>query len=260
LDTKFGDYIAVNLRNRVALVTIDRAPHNHASVGMLRGLADALEALDGDPACRAVVLATAGRVFCAGADFASRRSNLDDGGGGLSGLYEQATRLFAVATPMVAAVQGPAVGAGLGLALVADFRVAAPEARFVANFVKLGLHPGFGLTYTLPRLIGVQRAQLMLLTGRRVKPDDALRWNLVDEIAPADELLTASLRLARELAENAPLSVLATRRALRRDLAETVRRHIVHEREQQMILRTTHDFVEGRRAVAERRPGNFIGA
>src|SRR5690606_4453570 len=121
--------------------------------------------------------------------------------------------------PIVVAVQGAAVGAGLGLALVGDFRVAAPEARFTANFVKLGFHPGFGLTHTLPLLIGQQRANLMFLTGRRIKPDEALAWGLVDQVCEAPVLLPTAQALAREIAENAPLAVVATKKTLRGDLA-----------------------------------------
>src|SRR6202043_3660302 len=104
----------------------------------------------------ASVLAAAGKSFCAGADLASPEGVGGSGLAGVSPLYYQAVRLFAVKKPIVATVQGAAVGAGLGLALVADFRVVAPEARFASNFVKLGFHPGFGITYTLPRLIGQQ--------------------------------------------------------------------------------------------------------
>jgi len=157
-------------------------------------------------------------------------------------------------------VQGAAVGAGLGLALVADFRVAAPEARFTANFVKLGFHPGFGITHTLPRVIGMQRAQLMCLTGRRIRADEALVWGLVDEIAPLEGLRDAALTLARELAENAPLAVESTRATLRAGLAEAVRTQTDHELIEQTWLRATADFAEGVKSVNERRPGVFVGA
>ena len=179
--------------------------------------------------------------------------------GGVSELYDQAVRLFSVEKPIVAAVQGAAVGAGLGLALVADFRVASPDARFSANFVKLGFHPGFGLTHTLPRVVGAQRADLMFLTGRRVRAEEALAWGLVDELVPGEELRQSAFALAAELAENAPLAVVATRKTLRGKLAEAVRAATAHEHGQQTVLRATEDFAEGVRAVAERRPGRFKG-
>ncbi|WP_304176341.1 enoyl-CoA hydratase/isomerase family protein, partial [Phenylobacterium aquaticum] len=118
---------------------------------------------------------------------------------------------------------------------------------------------GFGLTHTLPRLIGQQRANLMFLTGRRVKAEDGLAWGLVDEVVPLDQLLSVAKALALEIAENAPLAVVATRKTLRGDLAKAVRDQTNHEHGQQTVLRATEDFAEGVRAVQERRAGNFKG-
>jgi len=252
--------VSVARDGHVAIVVIDRPPNNHVTVELMRGLADALMTLDGEKDIRCVVLASAGKAFCAGADFAS---STPLGGGSEDGtalLYGQAVRLFSSKKPIVAAVQGAAVGAGLGLALVADFRVAAPEARFVGNFVKLGFHPGFGITHTLPRVVGQQRATLMCLTGRRVKAEEALEWGLVDELVPLEELRAAAMRLAREIAENAPLALMATRATMRADLAAAVKAQTDKEHAEQAILRKTKDFQEGILAVRERRPGNFTGA
>jgi enoyl-CoA hydratase/carnithine racemase len=243
----------------VAVVTLNRPPHNFVSVDFMCDLADALEAVDADDAARAIVLQSEGKTFCGGADFSSSDDKVASGMDGVQALYAQAVRLFSVETPIVAAVQGAAVGAGLGLALVADFRVAAPEARFVGNFVKLAFHPGFGLTYTLPRVIGQQRANLMFLTGRRIKAEEALAWGLADEVVPAGELRAAALRLAREIAENAPLAVISTRKTLRAGLAEAVKAQTAIEHREQALLRQTEDFKEGVRSVAERRPGNWLG-
>lgn len=256
---RFGDDISLEMDGRVAVITFERPPLNHVSVDLIRELANALESIDRSGEARAAVLQSNGKVFCAGADLVATPS-----GGGLAmtsvnSLYDEALRLFACQTPIVAAVQGAAVGAGLGLAVAADFRVAGPEARFSANFVKLGFHPGFALTHTLPRLIGEQRAALMSLTGRRVKAEDALAWGLVDELVPADQLRAAALTLAREIAENAPLALRATRKTLRAGLVEAVRAATDHEHAEQSVLRKTEDYAEGVRAVAERRAGNFVG-
>lgn len=255
----YGDHVKVALDGHVAVVTLDRPPHNFVSVEFMADLADAMEAADGTHGVRAIVLQSEGRTFSGGADFSSPTDRVASGMGGVGDLYAQAVRLFSVETPIVAAVQGSAVGAGLGLAMVADFRVAAPEARFVANFVKLAFHPGFGLTHTLPRVIGQQRANLMFLTGRRIKAEEGLGWGLVDEVVPMDDLRAAALRLANEIAENAPLAVVATRKTLRAKLAADVRAQTAIEHEQQTLLRATDDFAEGVRSVAERRPGNFTG-
>jgi enoyl-CoA hydratase/carnithine racemase len=249
-------HFAVEQKGHVAVLTFSRPPVNHVSAPVIRELADLVERLDADPQVRALVLQAEGKVFCAGADLgnaAERPAGQDF----VMSLYVEAMRLFRTATPMVAAVQGAAVGAGLGLSLVADFRVASPEARFAANFVKLGFHPGFGLSVTLPRLIGEQRAALMLLTGRRIKPDEAQAWGLVDEVS--EDVRGAALRLAEEIAENAPLGVASTRKTLRAGLAEAVRAATLHEHFEQAWLRTTEDYAEGVRAVAERRPGDFKG-
>ncbi len=255
------EHIEVTTAGHVATLVIDRPPHNHVNAALIGALADVLEELDEDRDCRAIVLATAGKVFCGGADLSGDKPLVTDTGERETPiLYRNAVRLFAAKTPIVAAVQGAAVGAGLGLALVADFRVAAPEARFSANFVTLGFHAGFGISRTLPRLIGQQKASLMMLTGRRVKAEDALRYGLVDEIAPLDDLRAAATRLAEEIAANAPLGVRATRATLRGDLAKAVEAQTDHERAEQDRLMATADFREGIRAVAERRPGNFIGA
>ena len=254
MKTSFGDHVRVAADGHVA---VDRPPYNHVTVGFMRDLADAFDAIDGEIELRCSVLQAEGKNFCAGADLVSRE---DAGGlGSVNPLYDEAVRLFSARKPIVAAVQGAAVGAGLGLAVMADFRVASPDARFAANFVKLGFHPGFGLTHTLPRLIGHTKAELMCLTGRRVKAEDGLAWGLVDEVVPLEDLRPAALRLAREIAENAPLAIVSTRKTLRGDLAAAVRAQTDKEALEQGWLRDTEDYREGVKSVSERRVGNFVG-
>jgi enoyl-CoA hydratase/carnithine racemase len=256
---RYGE-VSVTVDGHVAVLEIDRPPHNFVSVQLMADLADALEEVDQARELRASVLCAAGKSFCAGADLASPEGVGGQGMAGVSPLYYQAVRLFSVRKPIVAAVQGAAVGAGLGLALVADFRVVAPEARFASNFVKLGFHPGFGVTYTLPRVVGLQRAHLMCLTGRRVKGEEALAWGLADQLVPLAEVRAAAVELGRELAANAPLAVEATRATLRAGLAAGVKAQTDHELIEQSRLRATADFAEGVRSVNERRPGRFVGA
>ena len=259
MKSQYGD-VSVATEGHVAILTFDRRPNNHVSVESMRDLADALFDVDADKTLRVSVLASAGKAFCAGADLASPTGVGGEGMKGINPLYVEAVRLFSAKKPIVAAIQGAAVGAGLGLALVADFRVAAYEARFCANFVKLGFHPGFGITHTLPRVVGVQRANLMCLTGRRIKGEEALAWGLADALAPLDNLRDETLAFAREIAENAPLAVEATRATLRADLAAAVKAQTDHELVEQTRLRATADFAEGVKAVNERRPGVFVGA
>ncbi len=152
----------------VATVELHRPPNNFFDVALIRSLAEAYELVDGRRDCRAVVLCSEGKHFCAGADFAPADPPVAgaqpaSSAEGSSTLYDEALRLFAAATPVVAAVQGAAVGGGLGLACSADFRVAAPEARFSANFARLGFHHGFALSATLPAIVGHQHALDLLL-------------------------------------------------------------------------------------------------
>lgn len=244
----------------VSILTLRNPPLNHLGLGAIEALADAFDSADADPAVRAIVLRAEGRVFCAGADLIHANPVADPlPPGARSPFYMAAARLFGVQTPVVAAVQGAAVGAGLGLALVADFRIATPEARFVANFVQLGLHPGFGISAVLERVIGRQRAAMMLLTGRRIRGEEAERWGLVDQLVAADALDATALALAHEVAAGAPLAVASTRRTLRGDLRALVEMATDHELAEQARLMRTEDFVEGVRAVSERRPGRFVG-
>lgn len=259
---KYGDATVELSKDYVATVEIHRPPHNFFDDALIRNLADAFEALDRNPDCRAILLAAEGKSFCAGANFQSRpeQNPLNQGQtGGSNPLYLEAVRMFRCAKPVVAAIQGPAIGGGLGLALVADFRVASPEARFAGNFVKIGIHPGFGLTYTLPRLIGPQRAALLLLSGRRIDGETAVAWGLADQLSPADKLRADARALAAELAENAPLAVISTRATLRDKLADTIEAQTRHELKEQTRLMKTEDHREGVKAVAERRPGRFVG-
>jgi len=244
--------VAVERSGHVALVEMRRPPHNFFNVPLLSALADAFEALERDDDCRAVVLAAQGKSFCAGADFSGGQRNDRDA------LYGQAARLFAMRKPVVAAVQGPAIGGGLGVALVADFRVTCPQARFSANFTRLGFHPGFGLSHTLPRLIGEQQAALLFYTGRRVDGAQAHALGLADELVDSPEQTRErALALAAEIAASAPIAVEATRATLRAGLAERVRAAIAHEVVQQQLHFATTDCREGLAAAAERREPVF---
>ncbi len=260
---KFGDATVELSKDYVATVEIHRPPHNYFDDALIRSLADAFETLDKRPECRAIVLAAEGKSFCAGANFQSRPENnplnQSQTPSGSNPLYLEAVRLFRCKKPVIAAIQGAAIGGGLGLSLVADFRVAAPEARFAGNFVKIGIHPGFGLTYTLPRLIGPQRAALMLLSGRRVDGETAVAWGLADQLSSMDKLRDDAHALAAEIAEAAPLALLSTRATLRDKLADAVEAQTRHELKEQTWLMKTEDHREGVKAVAERRSGNFIG-
>jgi 2-(1,2-epoxy-1,2-dihydrophenyl)acetyl-CoA isomerase len=251
--------ILVTRSGHVVQAELNKPPANYFDEPMLTALGDLLEELADDPQCRAVVLCAAGKHFCAGADFSSRTGVGEDGGEGAGRIYRQAVRIFAANVPIVAAVQGSAVGGGLGLACAADFRVASPETRFVANFSRLGFHQGFGLTVSLPEIVGGQLAKEMLYTGARIDGARAYAAGLADRLVPAEELRGAAHALAEQIAEAAPLAVASIRATMRNGLADRVAVALEHELAEQTRLRRTEDFAEGIQANLNRRDPVFHG-
>jgi enoyl-CoA hydratase/carnithine racemase len=258
--------VGVEVVGHVAVVEMQDPPHNFLSWSQVEGVAEALESFEHDPNVRAAVLCAQGRSFCAGADFGGDAGPLGEGSadepvGGATTLrlYSAAARLCEVAIPFVAAVQGPAIGGGLGLAMTANLRVCSPEARFSANFAALGIHQGFGLSVLLPEQLGPTRAAEVLLTARRYTGEEAVAMGLADRCVPADELRSAALDLASQIAVNAPLAVRAINRTLRQGLGDRVRAATEREAELQRQLSSTNDAAEGIRAVTERRAGDFTG-
>jgi enoyl-CoA hydratase/carnithine racemase len=259
-----GD-IGVEKTGHVALVEIRRPPNNFFDIPLIKDIASAFERFDEDRNIRSVVLAAQGKAFCAGANYGdgstldAQGRRPDEPAPGVAPLYIEGNRLFRTKKPIIAAVHGAAVGGGLGLAMVADFRVTCPEARFCANFTRLGFHPGFGLTVTLPAVIGETKAALMFYTSRRVPGDEAYAMGLADVLVPQDQVRAAAIKLAAEISENSPLGLIATRMTMRGDVADRVRKATEHELKEQMRLRKTDDFKEGVKSVSERRVPDFKG-
>ena len=257
--------IGIEKSGHVVVIEIRRPPNNYFDIPLIKEIAGAFESFDDDIHIRVVVLAAQGKAFCAGANFGDgstldtqgRRPN--EPGPGVAPLYVEGNRLFRTKKPIIAAVHGAAVGGGLGLAMVADFRVTCPEARFCANFTRLGFHPGFGLTVTLPAVIGQTKAALMFYTSRRVTGQEAYAMGLADVLVPQQQVRDAAIKLAGEISENSPLGLIATRMTMRGDIADRVRKATDHELEEQTRLRKTEDFKEGVKAVFERRLPNFTG-
>ncbi len=238
----------------VSLVCLHRAPNNFFDTALLGAVADAYEELAESTSCRAIVLRSEGKHFCAGLDFANNKEQ------DIAALYRNALRIFAAPLPVVAAVQGAAIGGGLGLALSADFRIATPGSRFSANFSRLGFHHGFGLTVTLPRAVGEQRAADLLYSGRRVDGGEARALGLCDELVDDDDLLPAATAYARTLSGAGPLAVRSIRATLRLGLVDRLRLAMNHECAEQERLRRSSDFAEGLAASAARREPRFTGA
>jgi enoyl-CoA hydratase/carnithine racemase len=177
----------------------------------------------------------------------------------IAALYRNALRLFSAPLPVVAAVQGGAIGGGLGLALSADFRVATPTSRFSANFARLGFHHGFGLTVTLPRVVGEQQAAHLLYSGRRIDGTEALQLGLCDDLAEEGDLLAAAVSFAATITASGPLALRSIRATLREGLVDRLRLAMDHECAVQESLRSSSDFAEGIAASAERREPKFVG-
>ena len=249
----FGDVTARLDEEHVAEIELHRPPANYFDAALLSGIVDAIDWAAGQGG-RAVVLCAEGKHFCAGLDFGATGKPEP---GALSYLYRTAGRLIDGPLPLVAAVQGSAIGGGLGLALAADFRVSAATSRFSANFARLGFHQGFGISLTLPAAIGRQRALELLATGRRISGDEALAIGLVDRLD--NDPRAGAHALAVEIAASAPQAVRSIRTTLRADLVDRFADMVDHEQAEQVRLMDTADFREGIAASLARRPPEFTG-
>ena len=247
--------VTIEFVGHVAMVEFHRPPNNYFDTALITQIADAYEQLDDNGECRAIVLCAEGKHFCAGADF----SQPDENRSSPKELYALAIRLFRAKKPVVAAVQGAAIGGGLGLALSADFRVAARSSKFAANFSRLGFHPGFGITATLPRVVGQQKALEWMLTGERFGGEIGYTAGLFDDLAPDGDVRPAAIEFAERIAASAPLALTSIRATVRAGLAEAVATATARELEEQTRLRATADFLEGVAAAAQRRTPIFGG-
>tara|TARA_Y100001970_G_scaffold179520_1_gene218486 strand:+ start:38987 stop:39769 length:783 start_codon:yes stop_codon:yes gene_type:complete len=255
--------LRTEVHGNVGVVIMDRPPHNFLNFRQIHDIADALEKMQNDMAIRCAVLAADGRSFCAGADFAGDGVGGGDdevvGGDATLALYQGSGRLFDVTLPIVGAIQGPAVGGGLGLAMVPDIRITCPDARFSANFASLGIHQGFGMSVTLPQLLGPSRAAQVLYSAKRYKGEEAVAIGLADECVPSDQVRERALEVAAEIAANAPLALRAIKSTLRLGLGDQVREITQREAQLQAELSASDDAKEGIAAVGERRAGDFKG-
>ncbi len=249
----FGD-VTISLDDaQVAEVEMHRPPANYFDTALLSGIVEAVRWAEGQGG-RAVVLCSEGRHFCAGLDFGDiSRPDLD----ALRTLYDQAIALVSGPLPLVVAVQGAAIGGGLGLAMAGDLRVGTPDSRYSANFARLGFHQGFGLSVTLPATIGRQAASALLFTGRRIDGNEALRIGLCDRLS--DDPRAEAHALAEEIDRSAPLAVRSIRGTLRHGLVDSYAAAVEHERAEQLRLMETEDFTEGIAASLERRDPRFQG-
>jgi enoyl-CoA hydratase/carnithine racemase len=249
--------VTLAIDDRVAVVEMHRPPANFLNRDLLAGIADAGEEAQSAGA-RAIVLCSEGRHFCAGLNLSDRFGQLDPREAAAA-VYHQGMRIFALELPVIAAVQGTALGGGLGLACAADFRVASPETRFEANFSRLGFHHGFALSVTLPRIVGNQHAAFMLYSSAEVLGEQAHRIGLADRIVAQVDLRDQAIDLARQIAAAAPLAVKSMRCTLRQDLIEQLDKALEHELDEQARLWQTEDCAIGIQSARERQVPAFVG-
>jgi enoyl-CoA hydratase len=260
--------VTLETRNEdIALLTLRRPERlNALSWEMVEELHAAIDAVGKDSSVRVLVLTGAGRGFCSGIDLGA-----DDAVGtaeGMVSVFDRqelvaslATALRAIPQPVIAAVNGPAAGGGLALALAADVRIAAPQARFNVAFVRIGLSGGdVGVSYLLPRIVGLGTASEMMLTGRLVESEEALRTGLVNRVVAPESLLDAALDLAAEIATNSPFGVRMTKRALQRNVdATSLEAAIDLENRTQVLATRSEDMGEALSAFIEKRRPTFRG-
>ena len=259
--------VLYEVKDHIALITLNR-PDNRNSMtdDVLEGLRDAVGAARSDPEVRCVIVTGRGSSFCAGADFKSGVQRSDSPVGYESpherslAMYRPFLSILDVEVPTIAAMQGHAIGGGLGLAIVCDMRVANQTAKYGANFVRLGLHPGMATTYILPRLVGLPRATELLLTGRIFSGLEAAEIGLANYAVPGDQVLERARELAEEVASAAPIAVRWTKKSIYRGAAWDPRGPAELEAHAQSRTLETEDSKEGIRALLEKRPPEFKGS
>lgn len=222
----------------VGVIEIQHGAETYITVHLLRAVVAEMRTLDADPRCGAIVVRSEGKHFCAGRDWQTARDPEDTA----AAIYETAPELMSRAKPWIAELTGGSIGVGMGLALCADYRVAAESAYLWPKFVGIGIHHGFGLTATLPWLVGSQRATEMLSTGRRVSMPEALETGLVDRVVPLEGARDSAYAFAVELAGQPREALQAIKRTMRAGLRSEFDRSIAHEQAVQRTLYESADF------------------
>ena len=259
--------VLLSVEGAVATLSLNRPPRNTMTREVMACFAERLEEVRSTPAARVLIVTSVGKHFCAGAELGADIPGEAPALGGPPGTADRLREVYApflalmdLPIPTIAAVGGAAVGGGLGLALACDFRVVCPETRFMAPFVRLGIHPGMALTYLLPSIVGAARAMEMLLTGDEVRGELALSWGLANRCVPEPDLLDEAYSLAAQIAAGAPAVVRWTKRAVHRAIGLDPRAAADVEAMAQALTFGTKDAEEGMRAFLEKRVPEFTGS
>jgi 2-(1,2-epoxy-1,2-dihydrophenyl)acetyl-CoA isomerase len=257
--------IAVTTSDSVTTVTLNRPDKLNAFAGTMREeLLDALRVAESETSCRVVVITGAGRAFCAGGDVdfmagLQRNGNVDAFRKLLDAGRDVVTQIASMPKPVIASINGVAAGAGCNLALACDIRLASDAAKLGETFVRIGLHPDWGGTWLLPRLVGYGRAMELLATGRMVAADEALRIGMVDRVVPAAELAAETESLARAIAAGPPLAIAGIKRAMQASERNDLRTQLNLESQHQLDCFRSRDAAEGMAAFFEKRSAAFEG-
>lgn len=250
----------------ITTITLNRPEKLNAFSGTMReDLLAALRAADADAACRVVVLTGAGRAFSSGGDVEYMRGlQSERNSDGLRKLLDAGRdvvlQIAGMCAPVIASINGVAAGAGCNLALACDYRIASQEAKLGETFVRIGLHPDWGGTWLLPRLVGPGRALELLATGRMVSADEALAIGMIDRVVAAADLAKETESLARSIAAGPPIAIAGIKRALRASERNDLRAQIELESGNQLDAFSSSDAGEGMAAFFEKRPPKFQGS
>lgn len=258
-------FILTEARDHVTTITLNRPDKLNAFGGTMReDLLAALRGVELDSDCRVVVLTGAGRAFSAGGDVEAMaalqksgdveafRKLLDTGA-------EIVRQIATMARPVIASINGVAAGAGCNLALACDYRIASDQAKLGETFVRIGLHPDWGGTWFLPRLVGRSSALELMITGRLVEAEEALRIGMVDRVVNEATLVDETARLARAIASGPPLAIAAIKHALTRSEENDLAAQLALESEHQLRAFLSKNAEEGMKAFFEKRAPNFEG-
>lgn len=248
----------------IGLLTLNHPEKlNAMSEDMAQAFSATLKTIAADKNLRVIILTGAGRAFSSGGHLAMLKSYSEkskkEAANLLKKFYQNFLNLRNLAQPVIAAINGPAIGAGFCLALACDLRIASENAKMGANFAKIGLAPGMGGTYFLTHALGQLKASELLLTGKTFAASDAKELNLINRVCSSEDLLNTAFKLAKEIAENAPLAVRQIKKGLQ--LAQTASLTEIFDWDSKTQAETlkSKDFAEGILAVLEKRPPQFRG-
>lgn len=260
-----SDAVLFETRGQIGVITLNR-PDNRNSMtsDVLDAFAVASKKAAADTNLRAVIVTGTGKCFSAGADFKSQIQR-EDQGANLApheksfAMYEPFLSLLEITVPVIGALNGHAIGGGFGLSLVCDIRIAATEAKYGANFARLGIAPGMAISYVLPRVVGVSRAAQMLFGGELFEGKDAVALGYANQAVGGGEVFAVAMQLAERIASNAPLAVRFTKELLYAGMEWDPRSHAKREAVRQAETVATEDAKEGIQALLEKRDPKFTG-